>query len=207
MSERLLCYPLWNMTPTKILEKFGGNYIATQDTFHMGINHKLGAEIAQRFYGTETVLDTCTGAGFMTIALARIAKHVVSVDINPEHLEMTRKNSEIAGLKNISYILGDITDPKIIEKVGKVDSAFLDPDWAKPGDSKEIHVQDIEGMVPNGRILFELIHKITPNIAFRLPKEIDIPALTSLPSHEIVASKIDGKIKFFTAYFGSLKRN
>jgi precorrin-6B methylase 2 len=142
----------------------------------------------------------------MTIHLARVVDEVVAVDINPTHLKLAEANAERAGLKNITFILGDITNTEILNKIGNIDGAFLDPDWAKTGDSKEIHVTDLEGMVPNGRLLFNLISSLTPNIAYRLPKEIDKTKLIELPLFEEEVSSMNGKTKFYTFYFGDLKK-
>jgi protein-L-isoaspartate O-methyltransferase len=61
----------------------------------MGIDHRLASHIAERFDNV-TVLETCTGAGFTTIALARVAKHVLTVEINPAHQDQARHNVTLA---------------------------------------------------------------------------------------------------------------
>jgi len=62
-----------------VREKFGGDFIATERTFRMGIDRRFGECVGERFKFPK-VLETCTGGGFSTIALARAADHVVSVD-------------------------------------------------------------------------------------------------------------------------------
>src|SRR4051812_25593683 len=120
-----------SMEISEIIKKFGDDYLVTPDTFHMGIHQDLARNVAARFKGYDRVLDTCTGVGFMTIPLARVAKEVIAVDINHVHLEMAKENAKRAGLSNVTFILGDITNPETLKKIGEIDGAFLDPDWAK----------------------------------------------------------------------------
>jgi protein-L-isoaspartate O-methyltransferase len=70
------------MKSRAIRDKFGDDYIANEHTFIMGINHRFTEHIAERFRGLK-VLETCTGAGFTTISLACVARHVITVEINP----------------------------------------------------------------------------------------------------------------------------
>lgn len=72
------------MNPDAIREKFGDDYIADDPTFMMGIDQRFTAHMAERFRGRR-VLETCTGAGFTTIALARVASQVITVEIDPYH--------------------------------------------------------------------------------------------------------------------------
>jgi hypothetical protein len=55
--------------PRDIRAKFGDDYVATDDTFRLGIDTRFTKHFAARFIG-RVVLETCTGAGFTTIALA-----------------------------------------------------------------------------------------------------------------------------------------
>jgi protein-L-isoaspartate O-methyltransferase len=82
-----------------IRTKFRGDYIADERTFVMGIDFRLVSHIAGRFENL-TVLETCSGWGFTTIALARVAKHVVTVEINRAHQNQARRNVATAGLKD-----------------------------------------------------------------------------------------------------------
>lgn len=194
------------MNNSAVIEKFGANYKVTQDTFHMGTHQLFAKLIAKRFQGLNTVLDACVGAGFNTIPLARVVKNVIAVDINPEHLRLAEANAKIAGLTNITFMLGDITDSAVLNEIQDIDAAYLDPDWAKIGDNKEVHVTKIEQMVPNGITLLDLIYKKTHNIAFRLPKEIDKEKLLFPESFELEPAVQSEKIKFYTCYLGDLKK-
>lgn len=190
------------MDKNLIFEKFGGAYVANPDTYHMGIHSSLGDKIAQRFKGSKICLDTCLGAGFMTLNLAKYVEKVIGVDVNPAHLEEARNNTKIAGIESqVEIIQGDVLE--VIDTL-EFDSAFLDPDWAKVGESKENHVMELYQMVPNAEILLEKVFKKAKNVCLRLPKEFDLNKLNLLSSHESEAVYQDDKLKFYCIYFGSL---
>ncbi|MHC4286121.1 MAG: methyltransferase domain-containing protein, partial [Planctomycetota bacterium] len=121
------------MNSRAIREKFGDEYIANERTFIMGIDHRFTAHIAERFRDLK-VLETCTGAGFTTISLARMAAHLITVEINSAYQSQARKNVEKAGLINrVTFLTGDILDEGLLDELPLVDEAFLDPDWAVTG--------------------------------------------------------------------------
>ncbi len=74
----------------------------------MGIDQRFAAHFAERFKDLR-VLETCTGAGFSTISLARTAKHVFTVEIDQSHQEQAISNVEKAGLSNrVTFLNGNI---------------------------------------------------------------------------------------------------
>ena len=81
----------------EIREKFGDDYMADERTFIMGIDQRFTKHFAERFVGFN-VLETCTGAGFTTLSLARTAKHVFTVEIDEANREKAIGNIEKAGL-------------------------------------------------------------------------------------------------------------
>jgi len=84
------------MNPEQILKKFGDQYQANELTFKMGIDQRFTSHFTERFK-SYTVLETCTGAGFSTIALAHTAKHLYTVEINKFHQEQAIHNIKKAG--------------------------------------------------------------------------------------------------------------
>lgn len=192
------------MEESLIQEKFGGNFETNEQTFVMGIHKDFANKIAKRFSGCRKVLDSCAGAGFMSIVLAKYVQEVIAVDIDLSHLEMAKQNAKIAGVENkIKFIHGDILDKKVIDQIESIDGAFLDPDWSV-GPDKRIHVTTLKSMVPHGDVLLEAIFNKTKNIALRLPKEFNMSELVNLPKHEIEQEMIGNKLKFYTVYFGDL---
>ena len=92
--------------------KFGRNYVADERTFMMGIDQRFTTEIARRFRNRR-VLETCTGGGFSTIALAQRASRVITVEINPVHQLQAKQNIVIAQLEDhVTFVLADIMDEK-----------------------------------------------------------------------------------------------
>lgn len=70
--------------------------------------------IAEKIVVTEndTVLDVGTGCGILAILAAKIAKHVVAVDINPYAIKCARKNAKACGVvAKIDFVEGDLFNP------------------------------------------------------------------------------------------------
>jgi hypothetical protein len=120
------------MDPDAIRAKFGTQYIASERTFLMGIDRRFAAKIAERFRNRQ-ILETCTGGGFTTIELARVAAHVFTVEIDPAHQAQAKQNVAMAGLLDrVTFVLRDMLDGTW-EALSGIDAAFLDPDWAVTG--------------------------------------------------------------------------
>jgi protein-L-isoaspartate O-methyltransferase len=56
------------------------------------------------------VIDLCSGDGWFTLQIAKIARHVVAIDIDTILLEVARKRLTESGMANCSYIAGDAYD-------------------------------------------------------------------------------------------------
>lgn len=194
------------MKEDSVIEKFGLPYFVTPTTFKMGTHHIFAESIASRFAGCKKVLDACVGAGFNAIPIARVVGTVVAVDNNKEHLSLAKQNAELAKIGNIDFILGDIMDETIFEKIGNIDGAYLDPEWVKGGcvDNCNEHSSSLSHMEPPADMLFKKVETKTKNIALRLPRELAIKELDSLPPHELEMNYLDDKLKFYTLYFGDL---
>ena len=70
---------------------------------------KVEARILQslNLQDNETVLEIGTGSGFVTALLANLAKHVVSVDINPEMTRQAGEKLAAHGISNVTLETGD----------------------------------------------------------------------------------------------------
>jgi protein-L-isoaspartate(D-aspartate) O-methyltransferase len=55
----------------------------------------------------DTILEVGTGSGYLTACLARLGRHVDSVDINPEMTAMAEKNLAALDINNINLSTGD----------------------------------------------------------------------------------------------------
>ena len=194
------------MDAKTIREKFGADYIADERTFIMGIDHRFNAHFAERFEDL-IVLETCSGAGFTTIALARRAKHVFTVEIEKSHQQQAISNVKKAGLlSQVTFIHGNILDQNLLDHLPAVDAAFLDPDWAVTGPD-HIYRFIQSNTQPPADTLLNKIFKITNNVALVLPPFVDVREFKSLPPHEREKLYLGQSHELFCLYFGKLIRS
>ncbi|MCB6183407.1 protein-L-isoaspartate O-methyltransferase [Leeia sp. TBRC 13508] len=69
------------------------------------IEARLVQEVAVK--PTDKILEVGTGCGYTTALLAKLGRHVYSVDIDPELTEMARANLDKAGIRNVTLETGD----------------------------------------------------------------------------------------------------
>ena len=53
------------------------------------------------------VIDLCSGDGWFTLQIAKMAHHVVAIDIDPNMLEVARHRLTEAGVENCDFVAGD----------------------------------------------------------------------------------------------------
>ena len=56
------------------------------------------------------VIDLCSGDGWFTLQIARLARHVVAIDIDPALLELARQRLTENRATNCDYVAGDACD-------------------------------------------------------------------------------------------------
>jgi tRNA G37 N-methylase Trm5 len=56
------------------------------------------------------VVDLCSGDGWFTLQIAKVARHVAAIDIDPTLLEVAQVRLKESGLSNCSFIAGDAYD-------------------------------------------------------------------------------------------------
>jgi len=56
----------------------------------------------------DTVLDVACGPGLLACAFAKVAKHATGVDMTPAMLDQARKTQQEQGLKNVSWLPGNV---------------------------------------------------------------------------------------------------
>jgi SAM-dependent methyltransferase len=191
------------MKPDSIRAKFGGDFIATPRTFLMGIDLRLASAMASRFSG-RTVLETCTGGGFTTIALARTAAHVITIEIDPEVGVQARQNVQKAGLlEKVTFVDGDAMNEDLLAQCTPFDAAFLDPDWAVK-NHRHVYRFRNSNTEPPADELFERVRAFTPNLALVLPPLVNSKELVALPPHELQSLFLDGSHELYCLFFGDL---
>lgn len=191
------------MDPKAISAKFGDDYVATERTYTLGIDQRFTERMAERFAGRR-VLETCTGAGFTTIALARVAAHVVTVEIDPTHQAQARQNLLKAGLlSRVTFLAGDALAVCAQCTLQPIDAAFLDPDWAVSGPDHVYRFRQ-SNMRPPADQLLEAAFALTDDIALVLPPFVDSSELSDLPQHECQNLYFGETHEIICLYFGAL---
>ncbi|ASJ06435.1 HemK2/MTQ2 family protein methyltransferase [Thermococcus pacificus] len=56
----------------------------------------------------DTALDMGTGTGLIALLMARRAKFVLGVDVNPIAVELARENARLNGIQNVEFFLSDL---------------------------------------------------------------------------------------------------
>ena len=56
------------------------------------------------------VIDLCSGDGWFTLQIAKIAQHVVAIDIDANLLDVARHRLTESGVTNCNYVAGDAYD-------------------------------------------------------------------------------------------------
>jgi hypothetical protein len=197
--------PEITMDPFSIRAKFAGDYTATECTYRLGIDARITERIAERFQD-RNVFETCTGGGFTTIALARTAKRVMTVELEAEHQEQARKNLAKAQLLDrVHLIAGDCLSDAVLTRVGDVDAAFLDPDWALGGIGHVCRFR-ASNMRPPADLLLAKVLTLTAEIALILPPFIDLHELEGIPPHELQSIYLEREHALYCLYFGRLAK-
>ena len=194
------------MHQESIRKKFGDDYFADERTFIMGINRRFTEHFAERFQGLN-VLETCTGAGFATISLARTAKHVFTVEVDKEIQKQAVANVQKAGFSSqVTFIVGDILSPKIIKELPLIDAVLIDPDWAVTGPDHIYRFQSSNTQPPADLVLRNML-RITENAAIILPPFINPEEFEGLPKHECEKLYLGESHGLYCLYFGELIRS
>jgi len=191
------------MNSQAIREKFGNDFVADDHTFKLGIDQRFSKHIAHRFRNRR-VLETCTGAGFTTISLARVASHVTTVEINPSHQDQARENLKRAGfIDNVNFIIGDILDEGTLKKLPPIDAAFIDPDWADTEPDHEYKFIN-SNTRPPADVLLDRVFRITKHVALVLPPYLDTEQFEGLPKNERERLFLGKSHELYCIYFGDL---
>jgi SAM-dependent methyltransferase len=70
------------------------------------------------------VIDLCSGDGWFTLQIAKVARHVVAIDIDPDLLDVARYRLAESGVTNCDFVTGDARElPQLVP--GTVDLVFM----------------------------------------------------------------------------------
>ncbi|KAF9160974.1 Trimethylguanosine synthase [Actinomortierella ambigua] len=166
---------------------------------------KIASHIAERC-ACDVIIDAFCGVGGNAIQFALTCHRVIAIDIDPVRLDCAKHNARIYGVEDrIEFILGDYMT--LIPRL-KADVVFLSPPWGGPSYSEREF--DIKQDIPmDGEYLFRETQKITPHIAYYLPRNSNAEQIGRLAGEgetcEINKNVLNGACKAWTAYFGELQ--
>jgi ubiquinone/menaquinone biosynthesis C-methylase UbiE len=69
------------------------------------------------------VIDLCSGDGWFTLQIAKVARHVSAIDIDPHFLEVARHRLAESGITNCDFIASDAYD--IAKRAEAADFIFM----------------------------------------------------------------------------------
>lgn len=176
---------------------------------------RIAEHIADRMVRRPEVLivDAFAGVGGNSIQLALKGARVIAIDLDPVRLKCARENAKVYGVEDrIEFVCGDFFHfaAKWTNDIGKpieVDAVFLSPPWGGPGYLKSKDF-DLDDLTPNGFDIYTAARKMSPNIAYFLPRNTKVKQLIALGGPggrcEIEQSCLNKKIKTLTVYYGNL---
>ncbi|CAH1772304.1 unnamed protein product [Owenia fusiformis] len=189
----------------RLFSKFDDGIKLDREGWFSVTPEKIAKHIAERCE-CDVIIDAFCGVGGNAIQFALTCERVIAIDIDPVKLECAKNNAKIYGVEDrIDFIEGDYM--KLAPSL-KADVVYLSPPWGGPG-YLEAEVFDIETMISlNGFTIFEISEKITKNIAYFMPRNVNADQLSSLAGPggkvEIEQNLLNQKLKTITAYYGDL---
>ncbi|GMK55416.1 hypothetical protein CspeluHIS016_0204720 [Cutaneotrichosporon spelunceum] len=195
---------------------------------------EIAEHIAERCR-SDVILDAFCGIGGNAIAFARTCERVIAMDNDITRLSLARHNALHYGVADrIEFVLADYVEwSREYTRRGahlreEVDVVFLSPPWGGPeylsfgADGSPTYPLSAVLPIP-GDELFAITAPITPNIAYYLPRNVDVKEVAALakpldvPENdaedgterrrewvEIEEEWVGDKLKAITAYYGGL---
>ena len=167
-----------------------------------------------------------------TIQFARVFEKVIAIDLNKERLEMCKHNAKVYGVHDkIQFVHGDflsLVEENFFHDLN-ISAVFIAPPWSlfslivpsfllvdftfldliRGGiDYIESSCFKLGNMPIDGYSIFESAQKLSMNIAYCLPRNVDAKEVFSLGGEEgtceIELHKFKKTTKLVVAYYGDL---
>ncbi|KXN84137.1 Trimethylguanosine synthase [Leucoagaricus sp. SymC.cos] len=222
-SQRTRYFSLYDKPPGCLLDEEGWYSITPE---------RIADQIAERCR-CDVVLDAFCGVGGNTIAFAKTCERVIALDTNPIRLALARHNAQIYGVADrIEFIQADYLSfarsylsrsSSSSNNHRKIDVVFLSPPWGGPSYLSGVTTHPIYSLSSiqpiHGKALFALTRKITPNLAYYLPRNTDLSEISGLlngtnedgntirlPEEQVEIEEewMGNKLKALTCYFAGL---
>ena len=94
------------------------------------------------------VIDLCSGDGWFTLQIAKIARHLSAIDIDPTLLEVARHRLVESGITHCDFIAGDAYD--IAKLAGPADFVFMANAFHGVPDRARLAQAVASALKPNG---------------------------------------------------------
>jgi SAM-dependent methyltransferase len=122
-----------------------------------------------------TVADIGAGVGFFTWRLAEVVGpggKVYANDIQPEMIQMLKKNMKERSITNVEPVLGKIDDPKLPK--GAVDLALLVDVYHEFSEPQKMLDRIRESLKPDGRLVLLEYRKEDPKVPIKLEHKMTV---------------------------------
>jgi ubiquinone/menaquinone biosynthesis C-methylase UbiE len=155
----------------------------------MGVVTKLGIKPGM------DVIDLCCGDGWFTLQIAKVARHVVAIDIDPQMLEVARHRLNETKLNNCSFMAGNAFNINRLWSY-PVDFVFLANAFHGVPDQPRLARSVRDALKPSGRFAIVNWHPRAreETIVLGEPRG-PRTELRMLPEQTIKAAEIEG-LKF-----------
>lgn len=94
----------------------------------------------------QLIYDFCTGSGCIALALAQKfpTAQVVGVDISPAALAVAKRNAELNGVSNVTWLEGDVSQPTLwntlAQRHGAADIVTANPPYVSESEWQNLNV-------------------------------------------------------------------
>ena len=105
------------------------------------------------------VVDLCSGDGWFTLQIAKIARHVVAIDLDLKLLDVTKLRLREAGISNCDYVAGDAYEIATLVPQ-RVDLVFLANAFHGVPDRLRLARAVCEVLKPSGRFAIVNWHQL-----------------------------------------------
>jgi len=116
---------------------------------------------------TDVVADIGAGTGYFTFRLApRVPQgRVFAVDIQPEMLDIMRRDIENNSIDNVTLVKGTVQDPNL--PADSIDAALMVDAYHEFSHPREMMINLKEALVPGGRVFLVEYRKEDPSVPIK----------------------------------------
>lgn len=184
-------------------KKFKKKMYMNQDQLRFATPEEVAYYRAHRLK-CKVLVELGAGIGGQSIPFSESCEKVIAVEIDHKKIEYAKKNAEMYGRKNITFIQGDLLDDEVIKllKKEKPDVVFFDSERA-PEETE----RSIASVKPDINEIIKKYSKITKNIAIEVPAQLTPDKIPKEFDCEKEYVSYKGQLNRLTLYFGALKRD